>query len=407
MTSAIPRPASVPPLPSSPRQPSSTLATGSKIPRRRTSPSQSVDLSSANVADMDARTYPTSVPSSPDKRATSGGGGSGQHHARRPSRTQFLPPPPPTTMTNAPLIERRRSSASANAAIDGITASNRPRTPSLSIQIPVASSVPQSRSQSRPQERHVTHALDSTAHRQARRMGHSRTASGELSPLKATGPRASQRRCSAPVHSSTAGLVDSAPVHSSTAGLVDSAPGTPAPPFPRVPRTPYPFASAAGGATPVSARSHRPPMLERTLSDSTMATYTSFDLQHPRTPEEEDREVSRRGGGGECGGSRIWRWLSFWRRSPSRLDLDIEAADGSPSKQTKPRSQLAAVDETTALLGGGDSRPQTRWEYVWGEIVCYAKHMLPPIFVFVVVVLVIALLAYRQGIRRIAQPPPG
>ncbi|BGP29122.1 hypothetical protein JCM10296v2_000860 [Rhodotorula toruloides] len=47
----------------------------------------------------------------------------------------------------------------------------------------------------------------------------------------------------------------------------------------------------------------------------------------------------------------------------------------------------------------------TNWEYVWSETVCYAKHMLPPILFFVVLVLVVALLAYHQAVRRIVHPP--
>ncbi|GAA5979877.1 hypothetical protein JCM10908_001449 [Rhodotorula pacifica] len=495
---AVPIPPSAPAVPPSPRQP--TAASSSKIPRRRTSSSLGGDALPSPAPNANDG-VPARAPTSPEKTtfsSTSGsntGTGTGRGtHSRRSSRTGFLPPaaadpspPPPSEARSSvapssePLIERRRKSntaqhadpASSNSSDNPAARPDMKRTPSLSIYIPPTPSSGSGSTVSAPPERLRAAAVGigigvELPNRPPRRMGHSRTASRESaasilpsaneygSATTTTSPQrtrqypfgsvpgsGSTRRCSAPVTTGT-GTGNA----SSTS------------PFARPPRTPYPFPSARGGGG--GGAPLRPAILERTLSDSTMATYTSFDLQHPRTPDEE-REANRlsllaldkrrrwRGfalggwlfGGGRGGGGREGQ-------DEEARDLEAGAGEGGdlltrpPGATTgKDRKQLgqgkqggeparsadAAVDERTALLGSmtarnqddrsprgattddahadslGVTREQGKWEYVRGEVKCYAKHMLPPIFVFVVLVLGIALLAYRQGIHRITHPP--
>ncbi|CEQ42173.1 SPOSA6832_03947 [Sporobolomyces salmonicolor] len=105
----------------------------------------------------------------------------------------------------------------------------------------------------------------------------------------------------------------------------------------------------------------------------TPTTYQSFDLPMPRTPRDEIAEHEARSG--------FWFGRYFGTR-------------------TRP-------EDEEGIVGIEDHRPtQTKLKYVWGEVTCYAKHMLPLVFVFVFVVLAIALLAYKQAIDRIVHPPP-
>ncbi|BGP45072.1 hypothetical protein JCM10450v2_000889 [Rhodotorula kratochvilovae] len=176
-----------------------------------------------------------------------------------------------------------------------------------------------------------------------------------------TQPRSARTRPSPTSASST-----SSPWTPHTRRASQALPGTG---WARPPRTPYP---------------KRPAMIERTPSASTVATYTSFDLPAPCTPREERErlEAERRARRGWWG-----RW--FAREGVEEDDVEGEAG------------------ERTALLGPRDGRQEggTTWRYVLGETWCYAKHMLPPVLFFVVLVLVIALFAYRQAVHHIIHPP--
>ncbi|GAA5844984.1 hypothetical protein JCM3766R1_004837 [Sporobolomyces carnicolor] len=116
---------------------------------------------------------------------------------------------------------------------------------------------------------------------------------------------------------------------------------------------------------------------------ATPATYESFDFPLPTetmtpTEEREARSRAERNRRNRCCGL-----ARLWTRSTRGEDEERRGRD----------------DETTRLLGRDDTARQkmTRWQYVWGEVVCYAKHMLPPILVFVVLVLVVALFAYKRA----------
>lgn len=153
-----------------------------------------------------------------------------------------------------------------------------------------------------------------------------------------------------------------------------------------------------------------------------MATYTSFDLQHPRTPDEErDAHHHALHPGAVASWSR-WRssLASLWRGRPS-TEAEVEAGAGNRHStgasalahdrserahppQTRRHGTALVVGERTALLSGSarstgairgarddddveaqlgepaaapaavaGAESQTRWEYAWGEIKCYAK----------------------------------
>ncbi|BGP13036.1 hypothetical protein JCM10213v2_000955, partial [Rhodosporidiobolus nylandii] len=301
----------------SPPTPSSPRQQVSKIPRRRPS-----SLLSSAVPPP-ASSAPACGPASPPR--------SGMHargHARKSSRTHFADPP--ATVFAAPedadepssgasLQERRWTSASGDE-----TREVGRRTPSLSIYIPS-------------------------------------TSSSSPSPLHHPQPNAqpsksSLRRTSLPPHRSPA----SAAAH-----------------HPFAPHSRRSSATLAGSSASRTPRSARPPMMERTWSNTSRQTYTSFDLQAPRTPKEEreERELLAQQNRG------LFGWLRRARRG------DEESAPG----------------ERTALLGQGEQ--QTKWRYVAGEVWCYAKHILPPLLFFVGLVLVVALLAYWRAIERILTVP--
>ncbi|GAA5973987.1 hypothetical protein JCM11641_008196 [Rhodosporidiobolus odoratus] len=149
-----------------------------------------------------------------------------------------------------------------------------------------------------------------------------------------------------------------------------------------------PSSPASAGVRRSSSRPPRGPyptrpVLQTSESRETTATYMSFDLRHPPTPKEErelrelmDREEARRAS-----------WWGFLRPQITTLPWDDEETAG----------------ERVSLLGNVETR--TGWRYVMGEVVCYAKHMLPPILVFVALVLLVALFAYHRAIRQIAHLP--
>ncbi|GAA5985393.1 hypothetical protein JCM5350_007749 [Sporobolomyces pararoseus] len=128
---------------------------------------------------------------------------------------------------------------------------------------------------------------------------------------------------------------------------------------------------------------------------ATPATYESFDFPLPtETTPREEREARlclERKRNRCCGLGRL-----FYRSTATGGDTSAwEDDEGEEGRKKR-------VSERTRLLGDDDGNEEVgKWEYVWGEVVCYAKHMLPPIFLFVVLVLVIALFAYKQAIRRI------
>ncbi|GAA5875636.1 hypothetical protein JCM16303_003939 [Sporobolomyces ruberrimus] len=124
---------------------------------------------------------------------------------------------------------------------------------------------------------------------------------------------------------------------------------------------------------------------------ATPATYESFDFPLPsvQTPAEE-REArlllekrERRRKNRCCGFARLW----------------TSSGKGGMGDFKDERTRLLRGEEDT--VDSGTTKEQGKWEYVWGEVVCYAKHMLPPIFLFVVVVLVLALFFYKQAIKKI------
>ncbi|GAA5862815.1 hypothetical protein JCM5296_006794 [Sporobolomyces johnsonii] len=151
------------------------------------------------------------------------------------------------------------------------------------------------------------------------------------------------------------------------------------------PRTPLAKQRAPGSERNRS----RAPSQSSAMID-TPTTYQSFDLPMPRTPGDEIAEHEARRG--------FWVGRYFERRTRPEDEEGIVGV-----RKTK------QAGERTALLRAqrGEHCPtQTKLEYVWGEMVCYAKHTLPFVFVFVLVVLVVALLAYKQAIDRIVHPPP-
>lgn len=269
------------------------------------------------------------------------------------------------TRPQPPLIERRLSNPAADSsslASSSTTANanaNKRRALSLSIFIPPTSS------SNRPPAPVPVDAASATRPAAATRGGHSRTASRESaasssfastprdparSPQRVRQPRtgpdsAIGRRCSAPVGGGP---------HSA------SSPASASPsPFNRPPRTPYPFPRT------------RLPALERTLSESTMATYTSFDLQHPKTPEEE-REAAVRDD------RRRWWWdpRRWWLGSssyPEDEDRDDDERTALLAAQSLSSSRRPQPEEDLENQLVAPPSRQTRFEYVWGEIKCYAK----------------------------------
>mgnify|MGYP006899223103 CR=1 FL=1 len=276
------------------------------------------------------------------------------------------------TRPQPPLIERRLSNPAADSsslASSSTTANanaNKRRALSLSIFIPPTSS------SNRPPAPVPVDAASATRPAAATRGGHSRTASRESaasssfastprdparSPQRVRQPRAGPdsaigRRCSAPV--------GGGPHSASSPASASASPS----PFNRPPRTPYPFPRT------------RLPALERTLSESTMATYTSFDLQHPKTPEEEREAAAVRDD------RRRWWWdprRRWWRsRSGSPQDDDDDertallAATAATSSGTQLASRRPQEQEDLENQLAPLAR-QTRFQYVWGEVKCYAR----------------------------------
>lgn len=112
-----------------------------------------------------------------------------------------------------------------------------------------------------------------------------------------------------------------------------------------------------------------------------MATYTSFDLQHPKTPDEERDAAVREE-------ARWWDPRRWWSRSGegSRKDEDrddddertalLAAATTSPRTQSSRRPQ--GEDDLENQVAPPLIGRQTRFEYVCGEVKCYAKVSLEP-----------------------------
>ncbi|GAA5851585.1 hypothetical protein JCM9279_006908 [Rhodotorula babjevae] len=342
-------------------EPPASASSLSKIPRRRPSTHSvapaAVPLRPASPTRRDrCVSLPPSAPASPIKT-----------HARRSSRSAIPAPapaplsdlgapspPPPST----PLQDRRRPSAGA----DGVA---RPldmrRTPSLSIYIPPPPSTAHP-----PSHPHVQLPPADSAHPPAPR-GDARSSRVRPSPTSA-GPGSAS---SSPAPWTPRTRRASQPVPSSA---------SPSSAWPRPPRTPFP---------------KRPAMAERTPSASTVATYVSFDLQAPRTPAEE-RELR------DAELRRARRTRSRWWWSQCRAAAAEQDGEDDEGRE----DEEARAGETTALLRpSGRKEGQTRTEYVLGEVWCYARHMLPPILFFVVLVLVVALTAYRQAVARIVHPP--
>ncbi|GAA5853356.1 hypothetical protein JCM8547_002426 [Rhodosporidiobolus lusitaniae] len=315
-----------PSAPSSPRQPSGSL---SKIPRRRPSTQLATSTPSSRAPSSSAQ-----APGSHTKTALAGSRG----HARKTSlsHAHFADEPLP----EQPLPEgaslqdrRRRMSGEGHQQDRDETTELARRTPSLSICIPSTSSSPAPFSASAAHK----HSL--------RRQSHP----SRPSPTPST-----------------------------------SSPSQPFAPHSR--RT-----SAAGTSrTPRSGVPCRPPMAERSWSNNTVHTYTSFDFVHPQTPKEEreQRELFKRQRREQRERERGWFARAFG--PPLRDDEEEE------------------VGERTALLGGNVEAGVERsgWRFVAAETWCYAKHILPPLLVFVGLVLLIGLLAYRQVVHRVVHPGP-
>ncbi|GAA6046439.1 hypothetical protein RTBOTA2_000764 [Rhodotorula toruloides] len=361
--------------PDSPRQPSSST---SKIPRRR----PSTQLGEASRPGVASGSRAVSSPVMPTSGRAAGEEGARGGHSRKSSRSGLglgvlsaeLPVPQAPTDT---LQERRRTSMSGASTPRPSNQPEMRRTPSLSIYIPATPS--------------ASSASPST--------------SRQVDPRRKP-PPTFQSPVSASDHPPSSFSSPSAPPPAHQARRCSR--------FSRPPRTPYPHHVQAPGQSPrtphMSERSPHPhshgpharhlrsPSASSTLTAGTTYTYTSFDLQHPRTPREEreEREALARAER-ERHGLGLFRWLWRGRRGARHEDEEEE------------------VDERSALLrrdGGeevveqeGRTKEMTKWEYVWSETVCYAKHMLPPILFFVVLVLAIALLAYHQAVRRIVHPP--
>ncbi|GAA6040796.1 hypothetical protein JCM8097_003305 [Rhodosporidiobolus ruineniae] len=330
MSAPLPPPAA----PGSPSQPPAT-----KIPRRRLS----TQLVSAPPSRLPSHSTPTS-PSKPSPHSHARKGSLGRAHFADPPAS-FFSPSSSSSAGPSSLQDRRRSS------VGGVeTREVDRRAPSLSIYIPSAPSPAQ------PPSSVAAAAAKSTR----RGAGPSRPSpsSSTASPSAAFAPHT--RRSSA-----------------------------------RTPRTSH-FGSTGSshfGSSSSSSAPVRPSMAERTYSGSTATTtYTSFDLQHPRTPQEEreKRELAHSRGRG-------WR-LWFGRADDER---DLERGEGPAGERTALLGRLEAGG-----VGEAAEEVHSGWRYVAGETWCYAKHILPPLLVFVVLVLLIALLAYRQAIKRVVHHPP-
>ncbi|GAA5911996.1 hypothetical protein JCM6882_004737 [Rhodosporidiobolus microsporus] len=378
MAAASPVSALPPSIHSSPRQ----QALSSKIPRRRPSTQLAAGPSPR------AASSPVAGPSSPTKSALVGCGG----HARKSSltnRAHFDLNPTVFSSTGggsslggdlasrlgssseggvgdaSPALQDRRRRTSSTTETREVSSAR--RTPSLSIYIPSA-----------PSPAHHPSASS------LRRPSHPSTS--RPSPCSSAHPSSSSPSASFAPHSRRSSA-----------------------------RTPRSSTHALPHPQPVV----RPPMMERSWSNSTTTTtYTSFDLQHPRTPKEEreERELIR------AREARARGWLRGWLGVVGLFAAGGEGDRPDEERQVGEREPLLASSAGAGAAGGvrsygggGEVQVARRdeqegsgsggWRYVAGETWCYAKHILPPLLVFVALVLVIALLAYRQAINRVAHPP--
>ncbi|GAA5915340.1 uncharacterized protein JCM6883_002407 [Sporobolomyces salmoneus] len=173
----------------------------------------------------------------------------------------------------------------------------------------------------------------------------------------------------------------------------------------RTPRSSH-FPSTSSQAPPMSERPRVPstsqfPRASRDRSNTgghhstlaTPATYESFDFPLPTSTTPQEEREARLGWEKRrnqcCGLGKLW--TPRWKKEGEGEGQDEGERRWLLDRQAE--GEVEGVKDENGTKG--------KWEYVWGEIVCYAKHMLPPILLFVVLVLVIALFVYKQAIRRI------
>lgn len=323
--------------PGSPRQPTSAT---SKIPRRR----PSTQLGEATRAGGGSGPRAVSTPAAPVNGRAGAEEGARGGHSRKSSRSALglgvssaaLPTQHALSDT---LQERRRTSMSGAPAQRPSGQPEMRRTPSLSIYIPSTPSA----SPSVPRQDDPCRRPPPTF--QSPISAGDRPTASPSAPHPAHQPR----RCSR---------------------------------FGRPPRTPYPHLGQSPQTPHMSEhsphpRSHGPharhlrsPSASSILTAGTTYTYTSFDLQHPRTPREEREESEalaraereRRGLG-------LLRWL--WRGRREARTTDEESGVDERS------ALLRRNEDDTVAEQDGRSNEITKWEYVWSETVCYAKVRLP------------------------------
>ncbi|KAK4054725.1 hypothetical protein OIV83_000649 [Microbotryomycetes sp. JL201] len=111
-------------------------------------------------------------------------------------------------------------------------------------------------------------------------------------------------------------------------------------------------------------------------------TYTSLPCEPPKTPGDEDEE--RRGNGS------TWaRWLWHSQDRP-----DIERGEA-----TVPQPEHEPLLRKTSQQVNHEGLPKVTRQCLVAEIKCYGKYMLPPIIVFVVIALSVAMLVYGKAIH--------
>ncbi|SCZ90919.1 BZ3500_MvSof-1268-A1-R1_Chr1-3g02382 [Microbotryum saponariae] len=136
------------------------------------------------------------------------------------------------------------------------------------------------------------------------------------------------------------------------------------------------------------------PKLERPLS----TCYTSLPVPPPRTPGDDDDEASP---------SQQWTsWL--WGSNSRHHQQQQQGADslaergrrGSPIKRSSEREPSLEYSTAAGEMRSREGLPKVTRQCLIAEIKCYGKYMLPPIIVFLGLVMSLALVLYAHARSR-------